>query len=144
VTRAAALAALLALAAAPAARAQEEGAGTGYPAGLRMGGLSLYKDTQAPMSLVTLPAKPAGAEDAGEVKASRCQRGLALPIAANLRATSVSGAKGKGGFDQALEQIMKEHPDLKGIYDVRVDLRSFSVLGFFRKLCVEVTARGYR
>lgn len=133
-----------ALAAAAPALAQEEGAGNGYPARLRMGALVLYNDTQAPMSLVTMPAKPKDAVDAGEVKGRGCQKGLSIPIAASLRPTTLSGAVGKGGFDRAAAQIKSEHPGLKGFYDVRVDLRYFSILGLWRELCVEVTARGYR
>lgn len=135
----------LLLAAAPSkARAQEEGAGDGLPAQLRMGGFLLFNNTSAPMSLVTLPAKPAGAVDLGEVQARSCQHGLSIPIAASFRPTSFSGAMGNGGFDKTLAQLKKDRPELAGIYDVRVDLRVFSILGIYRKLCLELVARGFR
>lgn len=136
-----ALAALLL--AAPAA-AQEEGAGTDLPARLRTGGFQVFNDTKGPMSFVALPAKPAGATDLGEVKGRSCQYGLSIPLAASLRASSVSGAKGDGGYDKALEKVRKERPELVGVYDVRADMRVTSVLGVFRRLCVEVTARAFR
>jgi hypothetical protein len=141
---AALLAAVLAALLAAPARAQEEGAGNDYPTPLVMGGLLIYSDMRAPMSLVTLPAKPKGAEDLGEVKAEACQKGIAIPIAASFRPTSVTGGKGDGGFEKVIGLIKKEHPGLAGIYDVRADMRYFSILGFYRKLCLAVTARGFK
>ena len=32
---------------------------------------------------------------------------------------------------------------MAGLYDVRTDLRIFSLLGIYRKLCTEVTARAF-
>lgn len=126
------------------ARAQTEGSGTGRPGFLNMGGLLVFANVNAPLSLVALAAKPKDAVDAGEVFARGCQRGLAIPIAASLRATTISGAAGNGGYDRALTRLRLSHPELKGLYDVRVDAHVFSILGFYRSLCVEITARGYR
>jgi hypothetical protein len=128
----------------PAAFAQEEGAGVGYPSRLRMGGFNIYSDTKSPISLVTYPGKPAGVEDIGEVKGRSCQFGLSIPLALNFRPTSISGAKGDGGYDKTLARMKKDKPELVGLYDVKVDLGVVSVLGIFRRLCVEVTARGFR
>ena len=45
--------------------------------------------------------------------------------------------------DMSMEQIKKASPDMAGLYDVRTDLRIFSILGIYRKLCTEVTARAF-
>jgi len=144
VRRTALAALLLLVAGATSARAQTEGAGSGRPGLLNMGGILLFANVNAPLSLVTLAGKPKDAVDVGEVFARGCQRGLAVPIAASLRATTISGAAGNGGYDKALTGLRLAHPELKGLYDVRVDEHVFSVLGFYRSLCVEITARGYR
>ena len=141
---AAALAALLALGAGAPARAQEEGAGAEAPGILPIGGLLVFADVQAPLSLVTMPAKPRGAVDIGEVHARRCQRGLAIPIGFSLSPTTISGAAGNGGYEKALAELKARRPELAGIYDVRVDEHLRSILGIYRSLCVEITARGYR
>lgn len=110
------------------------------------GGLLLFYDSTGPMSFVTMTPHdvPKGAAQLGEVKGVGCQRGLSVPIAASLNATSVSGVYGNGGYAKALAQIKKDHPGLSGIYDVKTDLEYFSVLwGLYRSLCTEVTARGF-
>ncbi len=141
---AAALAALLALAAAAPARAQEEGAGAEVPGIIPVGGLLVFANVRAPLSLVTMPAKPKGAVDLGEVSARRCQYGLSVPIAATLSPTTLSGAGGDGGYEKAVGDLKRRRPDLAGIYDVRVDSHLLSILGIYRRFCVEISARGYR
>lgn len=137
---AAVLAGLLAL---PAA-AQDEGRAS--PALVPAGGLLIFYDSQGPMTFVAATRRelPAGVSDAGEVEAQACQHGLSVPLSLSWRATSVSGALGRGGFEKALERVKAARPELRGVYDVRVDLRVTSVLGVWRRLCVELAARGFR
>jgi len=109
------------------------------------GGIMIFYKSQGPLSFVTMTPKdrPAGARELGTVKGVSCQHGLSIPLAAQIRATSVSGGYGDGSFKKAVEEIKKKTPDTAGIYDVRSDLRIFSLLGIYRKLCTEVTARAF-
>ena len=99
---AAALAALLALGAAAPVRAQEEGAGEELPGIIPMGGMIVFANVSAPLSLVTMPTKPEGAVDLGEVHASRCQHGASISLTACLRACCLCGAGGVGGYEIAV------------------------------------------
>lgn len=116
------------------------------PALVPAGGLLLFYNSQGPLSFVTMTLRdlPPGAVLAGEVKSRGCQHGLSIPIAANIRATSLSGAAGDGGYFKALRALKKERPELAGIYDVKVDLHLVSILGIYRRLCTEILARGFR
>lgn len=126
-------------------RAQEEAAGVNGRGGLmRMGGILLFSNNRGPLSFVTLPAKPEGAVDVGEVGGETCQHGVAIPTALNVRATNISGSAGNGGFEKTLAKLKESRPELAGVYDVRVDARIFSVLGFYRRLCTVIHARGFR
>lgn len=135
---------LLTLATGAAARGDGEG-DDAMPALIPAGGIMLFYASEGPLSFVTMTAKdrPASARELGTVKGVSCQHGLSVPIAAQFRATSVSGGYGDGSFKKALEMIKKDKPDLAGLYDVRTDLRIFSILGIYRKLCTEVTARAF-
>lgn len=97
------------------------------------------------MSAVTMNPgdMPAGARGLGIVKGVSCQRGLSVPLAAQLRATSVSAGFGDGGFVKAVAAIKGKLPEAAGLYDVKIDLRVFSVLSVYRSLCTEVTARAF-
>lgn len=143
-TRLAALALVLALVA-PAFAAGEGDEDGAVPDMMTTGGLVLYYDSTGPMSFVTMTPKdvPSGARLLGEVSGESCQRGLSVPIAVQLNATSLSGVYGDGGYRKALEAIKKAHPDLAGIYDVKTDLELFSILGVYRTLCTVVAARGF-
>lgn len=136
---------LAALLAAPPARAQEDGT-SARPALMRPGGLTVFNFSEGPMSFVTPTPKdlPPGARDAGEVKGRTCQHGVSMPVTASFRPTTVSGAAGDGGYRKTLAAILKDRPDLAGIYDVKVDMHNLSILGFYRRLCTEVLARGFR
>lgn len=136
---------LAALLAAPGVRAQEDGT-SARPALMRPGGLTVFNFSEGPMSFATLTPKdlPPGARDAGEVRGRTCQHGLSIPITASFRPTTVSGAAGDGGYKKTLAAILKDRPDLAGIYDVKIDMHNLSVLGFYRRLCTEVLARGFR
>lgn len=137
---------LLLLALAAPARAQNEGAARfGL---IRPGGILLFFDSVGPMSYVAMTPKdlPADAVPAGEVFGKGCQHGFSIPLGSPLnRSTqSLSAAAGRGGYEKALKQLRESHPGLRGIYDVKVDEHVLSILGFYRRVCAEITARGFR
>ena len=105
----------------------------------------MFYKTVGPLSFVTMTPKdrPKGAREFGTVRGNSCQHGLSVPISADVRGTSISGAYGDGSFGKALAQIKKEKPEVLGIYDVRTDMKVFSILGIYKKLCTEVTARAF-
>lgn len=109
------------------------------------GNFVLFYATEGPLSFVTMTPRerPKNAVELGTVKGVSCQHGLSVPISADVRGTSITGAVGKGGFAKALADIRKSKPEVAGIYDVRTDMRVFSILGIYRKLCTEVTARAF-
>ncbi len=142
----AALAAVLLFTLAPLAAASGESDGDeAVPSMIPAGGIMLFYQSQGPLSFVTMTPKdrPAGARELGTVKGVSCQHGLAIPIAAEFRATSITGGYGNGSFVKAIEQIKNEQPDMAGLYDVRSDLRIISILGIYTRLCTEVTARAF-
>lgn len=140
-------AALLALAllAAPGVRAEEEG-DDAAPGLIRVGGLLLFYDSQGPLSFAsaTRSELPPDAVDAGEVSASACQHGLSIPTGLSMRSTNVSAAAGRGGYAKAVERLRRARPELRGLYDLKVDVRVTSVLRVWRRMCVELSARGFR
>lgn len=138
-------AALLALLA-PAARALgESDEDNAFPGLEPATGLVLYYDSAGPLSFPSMTPKdvPPGVRQIREVEGRACQRGLALPTAANINATNVSVYFGNGGYAKAVAQIKKAHPEVIGIFDVRTDVEDFSILGFYHSLCTEVTARAF-
>jgi hypothetical protein len=138
-------AALVALLAAAGRATGEEDEDSAFPGMQPASGLVLYYNSSGPLSFPSLTPKdvPGDARKIREVKGRACQRGLALPTSASFNATNVSAYYGNGSYAKALAQIKKEHPEVVGIYDVRTDLEVFSVLGFYRSLCTEVTARAF-
>ncbi len=137
--------ALSVLCAAPCAAFGEGDEDDAQPGLIQTGGLMLFYDSTGPMSFPAMTPRdvPAGARPLGEVVGRVCQRGLSIPLAADIRATSVSGSYGDGGYVKALALIKKTHPEVAGIYDVKTDNEVFSVLGFYRSLCTVVTARAF-
>ncbi|MFA6317247.1 MAG: hypothetical protein WC943_07505 [Elusimicrobiota bacterium] len=135
---------LLLLALASPAFADEDGR-RDKPSLIRTGGIMLYYSAEGPLSFMTMtPGElPPGAVDAGPVFGKTCQHGLSIPITPSWRPSTVSGAKGDSGFMKTLAGVMKAHPGLGGVYDVKVDLHITSILGFYRRTCTELTARGY-
>ncbi len=115
---------------------------------IRVGGFIVFFNSQGPLSFQTLdPSEiPKDAVDAGVVRCDSCQHGVSVPVPGigSNRTTNISGAGGNGGFDKALANLKKERPELRGIYDVKVDTHRISVLGIYRRLCTEVTARGFK
>ena len=118
---------------------------TAVPGLIPAGSMMLFYDSEGPLSFVAMTPKdkPAGAPELGLVKGVSCQRGLSIPLSADVRGTSITGAYGRGGFEKALAQIRKEKPEVKGIYDVRTDTHFISILGIYRKRCTEVVARAF-
>lgn len=128
-----------------AAHGQEEGT-SARPSIMRPGGILLWQSSQGPLSFMTMtPGElPPGARDIGVVQGRSCQHGLSIPVTASIRPTTVSGAIGDGGYHKTLEAMRRERPELAGLYDVKVDVHTISILGFYRRTCVEMLARGYR
>jgi hypothetical protein len=125
--------------------AAQEGGSEARPVLIQPGGLPMFYVSEGPLSFVTpTPGElPRGARDLGEVKGRSCQHGLSIPLAASIRATTVSGAIGNGGYRKVLAAMRKQRPELAGIYDVKVDVQILSILGFYRRTCTEVAARGF-
>lgn len=116
------------------------------PGMLRLGGLVLFFGGRGPLSY-QLPAAgsaPEGAIPAGTVSGSSCQHGLSVPIALTPRSARLSAGRGYGGYEKALSDLMSRRPDLRGIYDAKVDDHHVSILGIYRRLCTEITARGFK
>jgi hypothetical protein len=111
---------------------------------MRMGGLLIFADSKGPLSFVVPGGRPVGATDIGEVRAKSCQQGIAIPITASIRPTTISGSAGDGGYVKVLAKLKQQRPELAGIYDARVDTHIISVLGFYRKMCTELVARGFK
>jgi len=146
VTRGALCASLLAgtLAASPALAQPETYEAN--PGLLSIGGFVVFFASEGPLSYATLSGKdlPADAVPIGTVKGRGCQYGLSTPIVGWTATPRLSGAAGAGGYEEALQAIRERHPDLRGIYDVRVDDHVLSVLTIFHRQCTEVTARGFK
>jgi hypothetical protein len=144
VRRAPVLAAVLALAiAGPAGAQEEDGAEPGL---LVPGGYVVFLNATGPLSYATMTPRdvPPGAVRIGRVTGRACQVGVAVPVTGSASAARISGGGGVGGFERAVQDIRERHPGLRGIYDVMVDVHSLNVLTVFRRLCVEVTALGFR
>ncbi len=113
-----------------------------------VGTFMLFYDSQGPLSYQTLTPResPDGAVLLGEVAGESCQHGVSIPIilSANDR-FSVSGAKGDGSIKKALQDLRQNHPEVEGIYDVKIDVHQLSfLLGIYQRDCTEVVAQGFR
>jgi hypothetical protein len=127
------------------AAAQESQSWEAKPGLLSLSGFAVFFGVQGTLSYASTPGGlPRGASDAGEVRGQACQRGLSIPLGLGLRATRVSAGAGKGGYERALADIRAQHPQIKGVYDVKADDHITSVLTIFQRLCTEVTARGFQ
>ena len=137
--------ALALLLSAGAVRAQEDGS-RARPGLIGFSGILIFYNSSGPLSFESsLPNDlPAGAVAAGEVSAQSCQHGLEVPLSASLQAAKISGAAGDGGFVKAMENLRLARPELKGVYDVKVDVHTISILGVYRRVCTEISARGFR
>jgi hypothetical protein len=112
-----------------------------------VGYLMIYYDSQGPLSYQTITPweLPNDAELVGEVTGDSCQHGLSIPIifSASDR-VSVSGAKGDGSYKKALRDIQRKHPDLDGLFDVKVDIHQLSILTIYSRICTIVVAQGFK
>lgn len=112
------------------------------------GAFMLFYDSEGPLSYKSLTPweLPNDAVLVGEVAGESCQHGVSIPII--FSATDrirVSGAKGDGSFKKALKDLHVRHPDVAGLYDVKVDVRRISVLaGIYIRDCTGVVALGFR
>ena len=138
-------AAFLAAASAPCAAMGEGTDDFAVPQMQTTSGFVLYYNSTGPMSFLSMTPRdvPKNARLLPEVRGVNCQRGLSIPTAVSINATDISGVYGDGGYVKSLLKIVKAHPDVAGIYDVRVDLEIFSILGFYRSTCTIVTARAF-
>ena len=77
-------------------------------------GFMLYYNTTGPMSFPAMTPRdvPASARKLGMVVGRSCQRGLSVPVSADIRSTSVSGNFGDGGYGKAIGAIKAAHPDV--------------------------------
>lgn len=109
------------------------------------GGFIVFYNSGGPLSYSTLTRKelPNEVIDIGEVQCRSCQHGISLPLF-NSQPSSISAAQGDGSFQKALMNLARDHPSIRGIYDVKVDLHKLSILGFYRRVCTVVTARGFQ
>jgi hypothetical protein len=138
------LAVLLVAASATTALGQESYEAS--PGLIRVGGLLVFLSVEGPLSYLTLTPKdvPADAVRLGPVKGRGCQFALSTPAVGVSSLPRLSGAAGRGGFEKAIADIRSRHPELRGIYDVKVDDHLVGILGVFQRQCTEVTAQGFR
>jgi hypothetical protein len=138
------LAAALAVAAAATCAAQDD-EGTALPTMQTTSWLTPFYDSTGPMSYVAMTPKdvPVGARLIPEVRSEYCQYGVSIPTSLSFQATDVNLVYGDGGFVKCVRKIMVANPGVTGIYDVRVDLRIFSILGIYKKTCTIITARAF-
>jgi len=114
------------------------------------GSIILFYDSLGPLSFVTMSPRdlPGDAVQIGEVYARTCQYGIGIPLipptSPTSSGTSISGVKGNGSYQRTVLKLKTRYPELRGIFDVRVDDQTTSVLAIFRRLCTEITARGFK
>ncbi len=116
------------------------------PGLLPAGGFVVFFNAEGPLSYPTLTVAelPKDAISLGTVTGRGCQYGLSIPILTGSSVTRVSGGAGRGGFQKALSDIREQHPQLRGIYDVKVDTHLFSVLTVYSCRCAEISALGFK
>jgi hypothetical protein len=110
-------------------------------------GFVLFYDSAGPLSYQTMTPQevPKGVALVGEVVGDSCQHSLSIPIISSAtNRSSVSGAKGDGGYQKALLAIQQKYPDLAGVYDVKVDIQRLSILTIYSKECTIVVAQGFK
>ena len=112
-----------------------------------VGYLMVYYDSEGPLSYQTITPweLPKDAIMVGEVTGDSCQHGLSIPIifSASDR-VSISGATGDGSYKKALRDIQRKHPDLDGLFDVKVDIHQLSILTIYSRSCTIVVAQGFK
>ena len=106
----------------------------------------VFYDSEGPLSYQTMTPQeiPKDSIPVGEVMGESCQHGLSIPIIFSpTDRFSISGAKGNGGFKKALRNIREKHPDVVGLYDVKVDIHQRSILTIYSRECTMVVAQGF-
>jgi hypothetical protein len=138
-----AIAAIAAALASGWALAQDED--EAHPTLMAPGGFMLFYGGAGPVSYRESTPRdvPKQAKLLGEVQGEGCQQGLFIPIQLSFRSNSVSGITGNAGFEKALREIHQQHPALDGLFDVKVDRHTLSILGIYRRECTEVVAQGF-
>ena len=112
-----------------------------------VGFFMVFYDSEGPLSYQTMTPQeiPEHAVGVGEVMGDSCQHGLSIPIIFSATDRfSVAGAKGDGSYKKALLDIHEKHPDLAGLYDIKVDIHRFSILTIYRRECTVVVAQGFK
>ena len=112
-----------------------------------VGTFVVYYDSEGPLSYQTITPweLPKDGIPIGEVMGDSCQHGLSLPIIYSATdRVSVSGAVGDGSYRKALRDILRKHPDLYGLYDVKVDIQRLSILTIYSRSCTIVVAQGFK
>lgn len=116
------------------------------PSLIAPGGYFVFYDEQGALSFESSTRwdLPKTAEDSGVVAEQSCAYELSIPLSLALNATSVSGVYGENGYRKVLGKILKKYPGIEGIYDVKIDTHTITVLSFFTRKCLLVTARGFK
>lgn len=116
------------------------------PGLIRMGGFVLFYNSSGPLSFHTMThvELPKGNVPMGPVEARSCQHGVSIPIFSSFGRFNLSGAGGDGSYRKILEKIREKHSELTGVYDVKVDLHLFSILGIYKRTCTEIAAKGFK
>ena len=111
-----------------------------------VGTLVVYYDSEGPLSYQTITPweLPKDRILIGEVMGDSCQHGLSIPIIYSpTDRVSLSGAVGDGSYRKALRDIQQKHPDIYGLYDVKVDIGRLSILTIYSRSCTIVVAQGF-
>lgn len=112
-----------------------------------VGTLVVYYDSEGPLSYQTITPweLPRDGIPIGEVMGDSCQHGLSIPIPySGTDRVSLSGAAGDGSYKKALREIARKHPDVYGLYDVKVDIERLSILTIYSRSCTIVVAQGFK
>jgi len=112
-----------------------------------VGTFVVFYDSEGPLSYQTITPweLPKDGISIGEVMGDSCQHGLSIPIIYSARdRVSLSGAVGDGSYRKALRDISRKHPDLDGLYDVKVDIQRLSILTIYNRSCTLVVAQGFK
>ena len=111
-------------------------------------GFILFYDSKGPLSYQASTPRdlPKDAVLLGEVLGDSCQYGVSIPIIfSGTERLSLSGGKGDGSYQKALRDLHRKHPDVEGIYDIKVDIHQISILlGIYKRNCTEVVAQGFK
>ncbi len=104
-----------------------------------------FYQTKGALSYQPMDGKdlPPNVIDAGNFQDKSCQYGISIPLSIAVNSTKISAHFGDGTYFKTLRKIQTKHPELAGLFDIKADLQTVSVLGLFAKECVIVAARGF-